>query len=454
MTRALPVLLAFAVSALSGQGKTVFDFGAAGDGKTDDTVAIQKAVDSGIGGVQFLKGVYRISKPVVVDLDKVGFTSFVSDGTCQIVMAGAGPAIRFIGTHTAGNASPVTFKENVWQRQRTPMVDGVEIVGAHPEAVGIEANGTMQITITRCSIRECLHGIHLVNRNRNVLIASCHVYNNRGIGVFYDNVNLHQSNIVGSHISYCEGGGIVSRGGDVRNIQIGTCDIESNMSSNTASTANILIDCSTSPAGTAEVEISGCTIQHNSRSPDSANIRIIGRGKANARGVQQRWGHITITGNVMSDVMVNLHLAGCRDVAFTGNTLCGGFKHNLLIEDCTHIVFGANVLDRNPPYGNESVNATVFRNCSDCTITGLHISGVHTAEAGVVLEDCTRFNFTGCTILDCENAGLVARNLKNSRISDCLIRDDRQVDKRAEAIRIIGGSGNQIVNNLISEDAN
>ncbi len=454
MMRALCVLLMFAGSAFAGQEKTVRDFGAAGDGKTDDTAAIQKAVDSGIGGIRFPKGVYLISKPVVVDLDKVGFTSFVSDGTCQIVMAGAGPAFRFVGTHTNGNASPTTFKPNVWERQRTPMIDGVEIVGDHPEAVGIEASGTMQITITRCSIRKCLHGVHLVNRNRNVLIANCHIYNNRGIGVFYDEVNLHQSNIVGSHISYCEGGGIVTHGGDIRNIQIGTCDIESNMSSNTSPTANILIDCSTSPAGAAEVEISGCTIQHNSKSPDSANIRIIGRGKANAKGVQHQWGHITITGNVMSDVMVNLHLAGCRDVTFTGNTLCGGFKHNLLIEDCTHVVFGANVLDRNPPYGNDSINATVFRNCSDCTITGLHVSGVHTAEAGVVIEDCARFNFTGCTILDCENVGLIARNMKNSRISDCLIRDDRKIAKRAPSIKIIGGSGNQIIDNLISDGAN
>ncbi len=449
----LPVFALFVFCGFAGEDKTVRDFGAIGDGKADDTAAIQKAVDSGIGGVRFTRGVYRISKPVVVDLDKTGFTSFISDGTCQIVMAGAGPAFRFVGTHTSGTASPTTFKPNVWERQRTPMVDGVEIVGAHPEAVGIEANGTMQITITRCVIRECLHGIHLVNRNRNVLVANCHIYNNRGIGVFYDEVSLHQSNIVGSHISYCDGGGIVARGGDVRNIQIGTCDIESNMSSNTSPTANILIDCTTSPSGTAEVEISGCTIQHNSVSPGSANIRILGRGTKNRKDVQERWGHTTITGNVMSDVRCNVHLVGCRGIALAGNTLWMGFEHNLLVEDCAQIVLGANVLERNPGYNYgksaTTINAVVFRNCADCTVNGLHVEGVHTAEAGVVLENCTRFNFTGCTILDCENAGLIARNLTNSRISDCLIRDDRKVEKRAVALKVIGGSGNQIVDNNV-----
>jgi len=454
----LLVLYIFAFQAQSAPFKTVRDFGATGDGKTDDTKAIQEAVNSGIGGIHFQKGIYRITKTVVVELDRTGFTSFVSDGTCQLVMAGAGPAIRFIGTHTNGTADPASFKPNVWEQQRTPMVEGMEILGDHPEAVGIEANGTMQITITRCAIRQCLHGIHLVNRNRNVLIANCHIYNNNGIGIFLDELSLHQINIVGSHISYCRGGGIVSRGGDVRNIQIGTCDIESNMSSNTNPTANILIDCSSSPSGTAEVEISGCTIQHNSKGPDSANIRIIGLGKKNAKGVQQRWGHTTITGNVMSDVMVNIHLAGCRGVTLTGNTLWMGYRHNLLVEDCTQIVVGPNILERNPAYayGNcaTTINATVFRNCSDCTITGLHVQGVHTAEAGILLEDCTRLNLTGCTILDCENTGLLARNLINSRISDCLISDDRHVEKRSDSIKVIGGSGNQIINNLVSEHSN
>ena len=38
------------------------------------------------------------------------------------------------------------------------------------------------------------------------------IWPNTGSGVFYDNVNLHQSNIVGSHISYNGGGGVVAVG--------------------------------------------------------------------------------------------------------------------------------------------------------------------------------------------------------------------------------------------------
>ncbi|MCX7825852.1 MAG: glycoside hydrolase family 55 protein, partial [Verrucomicrobiae bacterium] len=68
----------------------VRSFGAKGDGLADDTAAIQKAVDSSVGRVSFPKGVYRITKPIVIELDKTGFTSLVGDGVARVVMAGAG----------------------------------------------------------------------------------------------------------------------------------------------------------------------------------------------------------------------------------------------------------------------------------------------------------------------------------------------------------------------------
>ncbi len=249
---------------------------AVADGKSDATGALQQMIDSGIGHIRLPKGIYRISKPIVVDLQKRGYTSISGDGVARIDMAGPGPALKFVGTHFK-SADPDGFEQEVWDQERMPLVDGLAIVGAHPEAVGIQAVGTMQLTITRVHVRKALHGIHLVQDNRNVVVADCHLYENRGIGVYYDGVNLHQSNITGCHISYNDGGGIVSRAGDVRNIHITGCDIESNMSPRSPPTANVLIDCTGSENGTGEVAITGCTIQHNNPSPGSANIRIIGR---------------------------------------------------------------------------------------------------------------------------------------------------------------------------------
>ena len=66
--------------------------GEVGDGGADDTDALQAAVDAGVGCIRLPKGVYRITQPIVVDLEKSGYTSFAGDGVATIVMAGPGPA--------------------------------------------------------------------------------------------------------------------------------------------------------------------------------------------------------------------------------------------------------------------------------------------------------------------------------------------------------------------------
>src|SRR5437763_14033134 len=193
----------------------VRDHGAKGDGTSDDTAAVQAAVEAGAGVVHFPKGVYKLTRTVTVDLDKVGFPCLRGDTVARVVMAGEGPAFKFVGTH-GGTAGPSSVKENVWDRQRMPGADGLEIFGGHDAAVGIEAAGTMKLTLTRMLVRRCLHGVHLTTRNRNVVIADSHIYHNRGVGVFLDHVNLHQINVTGSHISYNDAGGIVVLGGEVR----------------------------------------------------------------------------------------------------------------------------------------------------------------------------------------------------------------------------------------------
>ena len=447
------LILSGAVSgfaSLGGRGD-VRGFGAVGDGKADDTAAIQKAVDSKVGLVQLPKGVYRIAKPIVIELDKVGYISISGGAVAQILMAGPGPALRFVGTHFK-SADPEGFSKDVWERQRMPLVDGVAIEGNHPDALGIEAIGTMELTITRVHVRNVLHGIHLVGNNRNVIISDCHLYENRGVGIFYDKVNLHQSNIVGCHISYNDAGGIVSLGGNVRNIHVTGCDIESNMSPQTPPTANVLIDCTGSTDGTGEVAITGCTIQHNSPSPDSANIRILGRSKPSGKLKLVREGNVTITGNVLSDVQVNIHLKDCRGVTLTGNTFWMGYTHNLLVEDCSNIVIGPNNFDRNPRYNyGDSLsarNGLVLRRCEDCTLSALHVTNVWREPAGLLIESCRRMNITGCTILDCDNVGLLLNDVTDSRVSDCLIRDDRP-DTMSIPLVLVSGKGNMIVNNLL-----
>jgi polygalacturonase len=461
-TSTLPfALLLLSLSAAAACAQTnVRSLGALGDGIADDTAVLQQAVSSGKADLYFPKGTYRITRTLEFDLTQTGFASVTGDGTASLRMEGPGPALRFTGSH-GGTAAPETVKPQVWARERSPMVAGVEIVGRHAEADGIEAVGTMQMTLSRVVIREARHGIHLVQRNRNVAIADCHLYNNSGVGVFYDDVNLHQSNITNCHISYNRGGGVVSHGGNVRNLQIGTCDIEGNHAADGPPSANVCLDSTSGSIG--EVTITGCTIQHTHKAPDSANIRITGAGTdtglAKRTGqAATREGHVTIAGNVFSDVQVNVEIRNARGVTLTGNTFWEGFAHDLYVQRCSNVVVSGNNFDRNPRYAVNGTlgvenNGILIEDSSDVSLTGNVVSGVLRKPAAVQVLDSRRILINSNSILDSDGSGLLLRAVSDSMISGNLVRDDRTPDlrSRSAAIEVTGGSGNLVGGNLTRE---
>ena len=433
----------------TGQIAVAADWSEFSGGEADATAALQRLIDQSDGAVELPPGVFRLTRPLEIDLTQLGYRAIRGSSATRLVMAGPGPALRFRGSHFK-SADPGGFADRIWTDERMPTVTEVAIEGAHESADGIEAAGTMQLTIQRVHLRKLRHGIRLIENNRNVIVDSCHIYENSGVGIYYDDVNLHQSNITGCHVSYCGGGGIVSRRGNVRNLHITGCDLESNMSADTEPTANVLIDCRGSVSGTAEVAITGCTIQHNDRGPESANIRIIGQGDPSANGETAGWGHVTITGNVLSDVQTNLWLQSCRGVTVIGNTFWMGFDYNLRVEDSSHVVIGPNNFDRNPRYSygraSQAKNRLLVRDSADCTLNGLHIAHVHHGEAALTLQNCDRMHVTGLTILDCDRP-LRLIDVDRSRITNCLIRDDRpdrdrddSLESRSAAVEIEGGT--------------
>lgn len=408
------------VSLVRAEG-TVRDFGAKGDGVADDTAAIQKMIDSGAQAIRFPAGVYRVTQPITIELDHVGPVSVSGDGTATIQMEGAGPAIRITGTH-GGTADPKSVKPNVWERQRTPLIDGLEIVGGHDEAIGLEINGAMQPTLTRLSIRKCLHGVVLTGRNRNVLVGECHLYENRGVGLYLNDLNLHQINIANSHISYNKAGGIVVRNSEIRNLHIGTCDIEANMSEEHPEAANVLFDVTS--GSVREAAIVGCTIQHSSV-PDCANVRLIGQAD-----LPHKVGHVTIADNVMCDVAYDIDLKHARSVTIVGNTLFRAKEACIQAENCSNLVIGANVLDRIQDYGPPDTNNSVrLINCRDSTIDGLHMNGDADPTAALTLKDCSRIMVRDCTILDGKKHALWIDGSEKIRVSNCFF--DGQGDKNA-----------------------
>jgi len=427
-------------------GADVKEHGAIGDGRADDTAAIQRAVELG-GTVTFPDGTYRITKTITVKLDETGYTALSASGAAKLVMAGPGPAVKFVGTNEA-KENLVRSRAQVWDREARPLVNGLRIEGDHDAADGIQAEGTVQFTVTGTQIRGVRNGIHLTKSNRNVVISNSHIYANRGIGVFYDDVYVHQSNITGCHISYNLGGGIVSRAGDVRNIQIGTCDLEANLDPDGPPAANVLLDSRGASKGVAEIEIVGCTIQHTYKGPGGANVRIIGAGQED-EDTDIRKGNVTIANNVLSDVQVNVHLQNVRGAVVSGNTMWRGYAHNILIEGSQDVVVASNTLGRSPRYSTRGrpteTNAVLIRHSKDVIFNANVLSQTRGAPAGLSVIASKRVNVTNSTLVDCDGPEILLDDVSLVRISDCILNDDR---KDAPNIKQSGGSRIQIVDNL------
>lgn len=408
----------------------VRDFGARGDGVADDTAAVQRAVDeSSDGSVDFPRGTYRLTKTVRVSLEKSGPVSLRGAGVGRVVMAGAGPAFHFVGSHRA-SADPQSFRPGGFARERMPQVDGLEIVGEHAAADGLEYSYVMQPTIRGCLIREVRRGVHfsagtppparITTSNRNVLIVGNHIYNCRETGVSFEGVDLHQLNINDNHISYCKRGGIKVANSAIRDLQIVGNDIEYNHDSAAAESADVWFD--VRQGSVREGVITGNTIQAV-RTPGGANIRLTGNA-----ATPNKVGLWAITGNHISSQEVNIHLQSARGVTISGNSFLRGGRQTLQVEYCRNIVIGANSIDNNPEYQDKSkpwLNGVRVSGSEGVLISGLQIDGSMAGgpEQGGTLEilGSRQVTVTGCQILNPRWRGIYLQNDAQVQVTGTLI---------------------------------
>lgn len=436
----------------------VRDFGAAGDGRKDDTEAVEHALEQGDGTLYFPPGDYLLSRTVKVKLAETGrFGMQGAAGAAKILMAGPGPAFHIVGTHDK-SADPATFKPEIWSRERMPTAMNLEIEGRHRQASGFLLEGTMQPTFEGVLLRELHHGIHVRGRARNVLISHCHIYRNRGIGVFFEKLNLHQAIIVGSHISYCLAGGIKIVESEIRNLQITGNDIEYNFDLDAEASADIWIDSSADGSSVREGTIASNTIQAK-YSPGGANVRMIG---FNAEQ-NHKAGMFSISDNLIGSQEINVHLVACRGVVVSGNVIYSGHQRNLQLDGSRNIVIGPNSFDHNPDYGKlELCTGVRLADSHDCTFTGsiLHdaqagqhtVAGVKPIERQGLLEvvRCERINVSGCQVLDGQPYGIYVEDSNRVSITGTSVYETRDEAKSRAAIRWTGkGKGNFLAANTL-----
>jgi len=426
-------------------------FGAAGDGVNDDTEAIRHAVQDGDGMLHFPPGTYLISEPIEVKLAESGPLGIEgTGGTARVLMTGPGPAFRLIGTHD-GTGSPGSVKGNVYPDQRLPTVRNIEIEGTHPEADGIELIKTMQSVFEGVLIRRCRHGIHLIERNRNVLISHCHIYHNTGVGIFMENLNLHQINIASCHISYNRLGGIRLERSEVRNLQITGNDIEYNNHDQHGTppepTAEIYIDTSAEGASVNELTIASNTIQATP-SPGGCNIRILEAGDSTSRPP----GLCSISGNIIGNQENNVHIAGAYGIAISGNCIYSCGNRNLLIENSRLINIGTNTFRRHTPKLGTCVRIVGSSDVtfSGCSIHDEEVNGQISGASLLEIDSSERITVSGSQFIDGVPCGIDVSNSSYVIVTGSTIHDSRETQKSKHAIRFTGpGKANLVALNSV-----
>ncbi len=338
-----------------------------------------------------------------------------------------------------------------------PTVRDLEITGRHPAADGIHIEGVMQPTLTGVLIREVRHAMRITGRARNVIVDHCHIYHNTGVGILLDAVNLHQTIISDSHISYCALGGIRIQDSEIRNLQITGNDIEYNNARShpgmaaDAPTAEIYVD--VREGSVREGTICSNTIQAT-YSPGGANIRFVGRGG----GQDQKAGMWTITGNLIGSQENNIHLSSARGITMTGNHLYSAHRRNILIEDSRNIVISGNCFGHNPDYGDSQLctGLEIVRS-QDCVLSGLLIEDCATGEntvagapavdrAGLIqLTACKRLTLSGLHLTNPSPVGFSIHDCSETVLSGCSVHETRQPAADTRSVHWIGqGNGNLI----------
>lgn len=385
------------MNTVPGYGGNVKDYGAAGDGITDDTEAIRRAIKNDEDGLLlFPRGQYRITSALEIVLSEVGALGISgAGGSATILMEGPGPAIRIVGSHD-GTSNPSSVADRVWERERMPIVEGIEIVGNHPDARGIELHNTWKPILRSVLIREVRYGVHLTGRNRNVLIDGCHIYHCLEIGIFLDAVNIHQMNISNSHISYNTRSGIKIQESEIRNLQITGNDIEYNYSEDSLVCADVWVDVTDGRSSVREGTLVGNTIQ-SIPSPEGYNVFFEGNDSNH-----NKIGLWSITGNHISNQTTNVRLKSVRGITFTGNTLIRGYDHHLKVENSQNLVISNNVFDHNEDYftGDQTIfGGILISNCENVICSGLILDRVDRSEA-IKVEGSRRIDISNCQIVN------------------------------------------------------
>ena len=146
------------------------------------------------------------------------------------------------------------------------------------ENTGLILRGLFSINLDKVFITGLDRGIVFNGYNRNLILSGLHVYDNKTVGIHFDNTNIHQINIVGIHGSYSKDV-IKFTNSDIANIHLTGVNIENDKHTDSYGSPSSLI----AFEGTGQYEvivISGSDLQdHGSNTAPLIDTSKLTMGK-------------------------------------------------------------------------------------------------------------------------------------------------------------------------------
>ena len=326
----------------------IMEFGAIGDGKTDDTVAFQKASqENGVLRLDSEK-TYLINKTIVLDLNKI---NGIQANNAKILISEDVPAFHLKGNKVDGGAEPPS---NLGlEHEFSAVIDGLHVYSKNHIGTALVLDGTFGVNISNSHFYNLKTGIELINKNRNVIITENQIWDVAEYGIHYNNSNAHQSIISNNHVSYAKIA-IFFENGDVHNTQMNSNDIEVGHSVNNNTLSAIKVICDKLNSQFSQAQIVGNSIEDHflakegivnlyAESMDTSQIRAdqvpyIGMielvanefsGSSNAL-ILENINDLIVNGNtfkLITDVFISIFTGG-EGINISGNTFSGKLDEN------------------------------------------------------------------------------------------------------------------------------
>lgn len=185
----------------------VDDFGAVGDGTTDDSAAIQAAVDSVPSGehaiLKFSPGKkYLIQTTVTIPVKKFR----IIDGcNAHIILDSDIVALECYGNKTQSGSNPEAGDNRTHaEEEMGTIIRGIQAYSNTSTYYGtpILIRNTTGTVVAECQLAMVKNGIEISDINRNIGFTNNHIWDFRGYGLFFNGGDLHQCYITANFLAW------------------------------------------------------------------------------------------------------------------------------------------------------------------------------------------------------------------------------------------------------------